>query len=340
MRITLVTTLGVIAQAALAHHSASPHFDLEQVLELDGAVTELRFVNPHAYVYFEVVAESGETAEWRCELGSAVELRRSGWTEQTFVPGQRLFVNASPARREDHHCYTNFFTLADGTMITRQGSLLDTAASAETEAIERPAVLGNGQPNLGGPWTSPGMGPRPNLPEPTEAGRAAAASYERIYDDPAVNCHPGNIVTAWTWDTPTNDIYQEDNAITLQYGYMDLVRRIHLDRTEHPAEIVPSVTGHSIGWWEGDELVVDTMGFGQGVLYTPTGLMHSDAMHVIERFRVEPDGMTLVREYVASDPAFLQSDFTGEQVMQRLGESYTPYDCTELSGANNRRPIR
>ena len=68
--------------------------------------------------------------------------------------------------------------------------------------------------------------------------------------------------------------------------------------------------------------------------------LEGDTLHVVERFRVDTDNNTLAREYVASDPAFLQSHFTGEQVMRLLGEPYTPYDCTELSGDNNGRPIQ
>ncbi|MYJ95238.1 MAG: hypothetical protein F4053_06520 [Proteobacteria bacterium] len=177
------------------------------------------------------------------------------------------------------------------------------------------------------------------FPAPTDAGLAAAADYEQPFDDPAIHCHPANIIFGFTHDSHVNDIYQTDDTVSIQYGYMDLVRTVHLDQTEHPDDIVPSVGGHSIGRWDGDVLVVDTVGFEQGVVFPlGDGLMHSADMQVTERFEVRDEGQTLVRAYVAHDPAFLQTDWVGESVFQRTSEPYRPYNCTELSGDNNRRP--
>ncbi len=47
----------------------------------------------------------------------------------------------------------------------------------------------------------------------------------------------------------------------MTYGFMNIVRTIHLDMDSHPENITPSLAGHSIGKWEGDTLVVDTIGF-------------------------------------------------------------------------------
>ena len=198
--------------------------------------------------------------------------------------------------------------------------------------VRFPAVPARGM--AGGP---PVGGP-PGLPAPTEAGVAAAADYEQPFDDPAIHCHPANIIFGFTHDSHVNDIYQTDDTVTLQYGYMDLVRTIHLDQAEHPDDIVPSVGGHSIGRWDGDVLVADTVGFEQGILFPLNGRTHSADMQVTERFAVRDEGQTLVRSYVAHDPAFLQTDWVGESVFRRTSEPYQPYDCTELSGDNNRRP--
>ena len=368
-----------IAVGAYAHHSAAPHFDMDNPLTVEGVVTQLRLVNPHAYVYFDVTDDTGAVTNWRCELSGATGMRRLGWTDDSLVPGQAITVNGAPGRREDHVCYTNFMELEDGTRITRNDPPpgFEAAVAAEETPVvpaEWTAYLPNGQPNLGGPWVRQGMGggmgPAPagmgappqeagpdaaapggmaggapgggmggGRPAPTEAGLAAVADYEQPFDDPAIFCHPANIIFGFTHGSAVNEIYQTDDTVTLQYGYMDLVRTIHLDRTEHPDDIVPSVGGHSIGRWEGDVLVVDTVGFEQGIVFPlGDGLMHSADMQVTERFEVRDDGQTLVRAYTAHDPAFLQTDWVGESVFQRTSEPYRPYDCTELSGDNNRRP--
>ena len=67
--------------------------------------------------------------------------------------------------------------------------------------------------------------------------------------------------------------------------------------------------------------------------------MHSEQMQVTERFEVVDDGQTLIRAYTVHDPAFLQTDWVGESVMQVTSEPYEPYACTELSGENNRRLV-
>ena len=81
-----------------AHHSSSPHYDADQEVLLEGAViTELKLVNPHGYLYFDAPGANGEMSNWRCELRAATVLRRVGWTDETFVPGQVVTIKGNPA---------------------------------------------------------------------------------------------------------------------------------------------------------------------------------------------------------------------------------------------------
>ncbi|MDX1562347.1 MAG: DUF6152 family protein, partial [Gammaproteobacteria bacterium] len=101
--------------------------------------------------------------------------------------------------------------------------------------------------------------------ELTAAGRAAA---ERAQADvnPAWRCEPISILMDWSYDAPVNRITQTADTIVLEYGKFDYARTIHLDRDAHPADLEPSLTGHSIGHWDGDVLVVDTIGLREGPL--------------------------------------------------------------------------
>lgn len=134
-----------------------------------------------------------------------------------------------------------------------------------------------------------------------------------------------------------NQILQKGNEITLQYGYMDFVRTVHMNAT-HPRTIQPSIGGHSTGTWDGDVLVVDTVGFAPGVLIPLSGLMHSDQLHVVERFTVDPLAKTLTRAYRVEDPIYLMSPYSRMDVMRFSNEPAAPYNCVELSGSNNLRP--
>ena len=163
------------------------------------------------------------------------------------------------------------------------------------------------------------------------------ANVKKSFDDPAIFCNPANILFGWTHDRHVNEIVQRGNEITLQYGYMDFVRTVHLNATR-PARIAPSTAGHSTGTWDGDVLVVDTVGFKPSVLIPIAGIMHSDRMHVVERFSVDAAARTLTRTFRAEDPLYLAAPYTGTDVMTLSPEPVTRYNCVELSGKNNQRP--
>src|SRR4029077_889261 len=138
--------------------------------------------------------------------------------------------------------------------------------------------------------------------ELTELGTQAAASFAQK-DNPRFRCETTSILFDWTFDGPVNRITQNKDTIVVQYGQMGLKRTIYMNLKQHPASIKPSRAGHSIGRWEGDVLVVDTVGFLPGVLTAP--VLHADQLHVVERFSLDPKTMKLTRTYTAEDPMYL-----------------------------------
>ena len=334
--------LGPVSQAD-AHHGSAPHFDPEDPVTLEGTVSELRFVNPHSFLHFDVIGANGETVEWRCEMGGATNLGRLGWTSETLTAGQSVTVSGPRARREANSCAARSIVLADGTEIGGGAQLEGTEARATVaeaqDTAQRPMYLANGQPNLSGPWIlRPGGGMGGVFPEHTEAGRIAAEAYDGRFDNPVIRCQSGNIILDWTRQSHVNDISQDENRITIRYGYLDLVRTIHLDVSSHPETLTPSIAGHSIGRWEDDVLVVDTIGFMPRVLIPRIPVMTSEQMHVVERFAYDEDTRTLTRDYVVTDPLYLSEPLRGRDVSDIAAEPYRPFNCVDLSGENNRRP--
>ena len=126
-----------------------------------------------------------------------------------------------------------------------------------------------------------------------------------------------------------NRVTQRGDTITIQYGRLGVVRTIHLNLTEHPKNITPSVTGHSIGRWEDDVLVVDTIGFAPGMLNR--NVPHSEQLHVVEHFRFDPKARQLRREYTAQDPRFLLKPVTGTNAMDVSGVRYDAEPCEDLT---------
>lgn len=341
-----VAAMAWFLPAVHAHHAISGNFDLEQQVLLEDAVlTQFKFVNPHVYLYLDVPGDDGAVDEWRCEMAAATRLRRRGWSAESLLPGQIMSIEGSPGRREANVCHVDVITLPDGTALSE---FAGRPSAAEVEGIlasaqdttSRPRYLSNGQPNLRGPWVATQESLEMPETEPTPAGAQAAAGLVRHFDSPALTCAPANILLDWVFEREANDIVQFDNRITLLYGYLEQERTILLNQDSHPENIVPSRLGHSIGWWEGDELVVDTIGFEPGVLdhTSQAGFsMHSAQWHVVERYGVAADGLTLTRDYTFSDPLYMDGSYSGQDTASLTVEPYGGYDCEELSGENNRR---
>src|SRR5690606_12351319 len=138
-----------------------------------------------------------------------------------------------------------------------------------------------------------GFGGGANL---TEAGEAALDAME-VRDRYAMSCVFTSIVTEWSGDSgeDVDRIVQRGDTITIQYGGLGVEETISRNRSEHRAGSEPSVTGHSIGRWEVDTLIVDTIGI-QARLYnarTP----HSDQLHVVEELTFDTDARQLRRSF-------------------------------------------
>ena len=171
-----------------------------------------------------------------------------------------------------------------------------------------------------------------NLRLPVGLTAAGQAEVDRIAAIPRLerSCVPGGIVSAWGGE-PVNRIIQGDDVITILYGAHGGERRIDMRSTIHPRHIEPSWSGHSIGWWEDDELVVDTIGFEPGILGGFGALPHSDQLHVVERFALDPGEMTLTRDFVAEDPLYLTEFYTGSTTMILSNVPYDPEPCEDLT---------
>ncbi len=337
-----VLALLFAASTVQAHHGSNSQFDQTKSMEISGVVTKLRFVNPHSYVYFDVTNDDGTVDSWRCEMRAATVLKRSGWSEDMFEPGTVIHIEGVPARREPHGCYVNRLRLGEGAVIERYEQLDD--AETEVEAPARPATLANGQPNISGDWAAPqrllqeGEVRRRALTgfdgfeyPLSDAGNAARVNFERNRDNPRFHCKPVSILADWVFDQHINRIEQTDDTITLTYGFMDIVRTIHLNVDEHPDEITPSRTGHSIGHWEENTLTVDTIGFAPGYLDGRDGIMHSDQFHVVEEFEFDPDELSLVRNYTGNDPLYMIDSFSSRDAVFLSSTPFDPYNCDDLT---------
>jgi hypothetical protein len=182
---------------------------------------------------------------------------------------------------------------------------------------------------------------RPSALPLTEAGRKAIEGFDGAStDNPRLRCEPTNILFDWTFETDVNRIEQTADTITLRYGSMGLERTIHLNMDTHPGDVAPSRAGHSIGRWEGDTLVVDTVGFEPGILLADGRVPHSAELHIVERFTLDGDGRGLRRTYVATDPVYFEGEYRGADTVYVADVPYQPIACDDLSFKSDEGALR
>jgi hypothetical protein len=116
--------------------------------------------------------------------------------------------------------------------------------------------------------------------------------------------------------------------------YFDVVRIVFMNQKSHPKEWPRSVTGHSIGHWEGDTLVVDTVGISSAT-FLNNGLDHSDNIHLLERFRLSPDGKELMITQEYDDPEVFKGHAARFIAMDKgkPTDHVYPYDCDPAYGS-------
>jgi hypothetical protein len=232
------------------------------------------------------------------------------------LPGLAL---AAPAMKDGHPDLSGYWNLdakvpRDAALMARIGP--NTAVLDDTGAVEFP------RNEYGGLKLKP-------------AARAAADAWDPKDDvSVAKACSPPTIIYAMQGPFPIR-IDQGRDIVMIQLEYYDLVRVVFTDGRGHPPASAPHTKmGHSIGHWQGDTLVVDTDHL-EAATITNNGLSHSENAHVIERFRLSPDGRTLLSTQEFEDPQTL--DNRGARFIawrKQDGQFINPYDCDPSFGLN------
>lgn len=106
---------------------------------------------------------------------------------------------------------------------------------------------------------------------------------EDISKDPMAHCHlpgvPRIVYAPYPWK-----IIQTPKQVLIVYEFAHAWRIIPLNGSDHPADLQPSWNGNSVGRWEGDTLVVDSVGFNDQTWFDMSANFHSDALHGVERY--------------------------------------------------------
>jgi hypothetical protein len=300
----VVLAVCAVAPMAAAHHSRAA-YDLGREIVVEGTVADLAWKNPHIFMTVATKSPDGESYAQEIEVTSVSEAPVLGLTKEAIAPGARVTVRAHPGRGGPRARAVGLVvTTGDGTVypLNTDARLAIRAAAA----VRARGIAGRWAPleSFNGVMAATRSWPL------TEAGRAASAQAASRLNAAAIAAlgicepFPPPVLSIFP-DVRTIEMSGETVVLRFEGAVgLAMERVVHLGRDEHPADVAPSVMGHSIGRWDGETLVIDTVAFSPhavGVMFFPSG----PSKHLVERLTLTPDRLRMEYVFTLEDPAML-----------------------------------
>jgi len=207
-------------------------------------------------------------------------------------------------------------------------------------------------PDFSGAWGPyrPGRGGDPKLAAPAATPLALKPDYKKTYDarraaeteasnrgeplaTPSSTCVPYGVPSMMSVAVYPIEIIQTPKQVTIIAEAFSEVRRVYMNRPQMKIDDVPpGYYGRSVGRWEGDTLIIDTVGIKESVQYQR--IPHSDQMRIVERMRlITPD--ILHDQITIEDPVVLEKPYTYTLAYRRMPD----YEMVEFVCDNNREYV-
>mgnify|MGYP001162299747 CR=1 FL=1 len=178
--------------------------------------------------------------------------------------------------------------------------------------------------------------------KPTEEGQRRLDKYNVLVDDPSLYCIPSGVGRLWDEPDTLWRLEQYDDRVEIHYEIFDLKRVINLNQKNHPIDFIPSTTdingnyienlGHSIGWYDGDTLVIETLGFTESYITTlgTNVFPQSQALRSIERISMVEDNISLEISYF--DPILMTAPLNVSYIYIPSQYEFSVYGCIPKDG--------
>jgi hypothetical protein len=296
MAIFALAVAGAFGVSAFAHHSQSM-FDTTKEILIEGKVSRFDWKNPHMYLVVETKGPDGKPMLVEGEGLAITQALVDGLRREALKPGTPVVVRANPGRPGGKQVRVLDVTTQDGQIHpfyasnTRERTL-KAAKSLEGQWAPSRAAL------------SAAFGAMARFPV-TAKGRAA--QKELIADG---LCYVEPVPFLSVLDE-MRSIKIGKNEVVLHFDNSgDHVLRTVRMNSKHPANVRASRHGDSIGRWEGDTLVIDTVGYEANPSGNGLNVPSSADKHTIERLTLTKERTRLLYEITIEDPAYLTQPAT------------------------------
>jgi len=307
----LCCLIGVFGHTSpiVAHHSHSM-YDFGKSVSLRGAVSKVRWVNPHVHFEIEVKGDGGESEKWVIESEPPAIMSKFGWSPDTLTLGDAVTIEAIPARNPSRK-------MAIGvSAVTAKGEHLWISGATPYDEQAKDLPMPYRADGLTGVWSNQ-FNPEAFVkhrhlesPSPllTSAGNKALEAVENDdydYLPPGTECIPNPVPFTMLVPISTEIKVGKTKTLIRFEGDQGLVERVvHMDQDSHDGASYEN-QGHSIGWWEEDVLIVDTTHFEINSYGHGRGLTSSKDKHLIERFELNPNRTKISYTFWVEDPEVL-----------------------------------
>lgn len=344
-RVFISSAFLLLAGIASAHHSISSLYDYTNVVELEGKLVSIRWVNPHVQLKIETINEDGEAEIWQLEASAVNLLHRLGLDRDAIKEGDTVVATGPTSRRGLKTMVASTITLVNGNTYAlfpgsaARAGLIESIPTADgskqrtAEEIEQDKAAAMGIFRV---WT-----PRrkPTLDEGlgiarwplTESAQAAMAAYNPLRDDPALRCVPAGMPIIMDNPYPMR-FYEEDGNIVMHLELNDGKRVVNMNESHDSSGVAPSSLGYSTGRWEDGVLVIETDRINYPY-FDDLGTPQSGNLRMVERYTLSDDETRLDWVAEAIDPEVFTEPVNLDGIMEWVpGEEVRPFDCTVPDG--------
>jgi hypothetical protein len=294
----------LVALLTTAHHSHS-NLDKNNIQIHRGTVTKFDWGMPHVFIKAEAPNAAGEVVVYSIEMLHPPGMIQRGWSKTSLKPGDQITWQG-PADKNPSRNFSGMIWVekSDGTRLTMNKQDQPVVRSTDMSGLWVRDLRGGPfhyYPPSGWPYTA-----------------AATRIVEQFSEDqnPQIECKNPGPPKATLLPYPISISRPGNQTIVFDYELREKSRVIYLDRDRPPGK--PSSWGHSVGWFEGDVLVIETTNFVADRWGIHTGVDSSDQKHLIERFALSDDGLALEIEMVVIDPVYLSEPVKIEYYMAKI----------------------